>query len=255
MCLRILYGAVFANWYHGSLDYAERLLFMWLNNYPKIQGIASLLSAVSDRDSMMKDPAYPLKDIEDKDTMNATFPSMKSWHALMSMYAGRQAGYHCRQVFQFLEGLENQIAAKEKIVDTQDMVEIHGYKIPANICADERIHKDYIRALCSTESYSDAFRILSQMISEKNMKVDAHVMVALIKIVTKPNIISDAVIPQINDLTIQLIKRLHEWEISDAVNKPMRKDNRSSDSCLVLNTLVAVLCERGKRFISLDALW
>ena len=256
------------------MDPAERLLVTWLSNFKKVDGVADLITVVGNRDSMKEDSTYKLKDISynDNDDINtylsSVFPSMTSWHALMSMYADRQAGYHCKSVFQFLEGVENSITKvianpSERIgADNEGYVNINGHRIPTEIHADEKIHKEYVRALCETESFATAFRILSSMLSEKGMKLDANVITDIIKMVRKPSLVSDAAIPRITDLTMSVIKHLHDIEKnqspvsascddSNRVENKLNRKNRSPDSCRVMNSLVTALCSRGGDFICL----
>jgi hypothetical protein len=250
----------------GRLDHAERLLVTWLGNFNKLEGASDFIAVLGNRDSMQEGVRYKPKDIRgEEDALlkgegSAHFPSMASWHALMTMYADRQAGYHCKSVFQFLEGVEKSIAGAVAGSDGgggsggDGHVLLSGLRIPVDIQADERIHKDYVRALCSTESFSTAFQLLASMVAEKGMKLDAHVIIALLKMVNKPGLVSEAAIPRLADLTMELVKHLHDLESSvsqkpseeeDAYRGLPRKHPRSPDSCRVLNSLVTVLCSRG----------
>lgn len=236
------------------LDHAERLLVTWMRNFDKIEGVSGLISVVGNRESMVGDPSYKLKDISDEGALQRDFPSMSSWHALMTLYVGRQAAHQCKAVFGFLNEIEQRIAdAPRNSEESTSQAIIDGCVVPANIAADERIHKDYVRVLCATESFNIAFQLLVKMTTEKKMTLDAHLMTALLRMVNKPGLVSDAAIPRICNLTAELVKNMHELEKlkgsqpngeAEAVYID-HKSSRSSDPCLVLNALLNVLCTRG----------
>ena len=236
------------------LEHAERLLVTWMRNFDKIDGVIGLINAVGNRESMAADPAYKLKDISDEGALRRDFPSMSSWHALMTLYVGRQAAQQCKAVFSFLNEIEQRIAdVSRSSEDSTTHVVIDGCAVPQNIAADERIHKDYVRVLCATESFNIAFQLLVKMITEKKMALDAHLMSALLRMVNKPGLVSEAAIPRICNLTAELVKNMHELEklklsqsgVASETQSADHKSSRSSDPCLVLNSLLNVLCTRG----------
>lgn len=240
------------------LDPAERLLVTWMGHFDKLEGVDALVARLCDRESMKKDRSYKLQDKPDDNLFREGFPSMDSWHALMSMYAGRQAGYHCKAVFNFLNLIETQISnaiAGDALAQATPYVTINSYRVPRNIKSDERIHKDYLRALCGTESFASAFQLLVRMVGDQHMMPDAHSMVALLRMVNKPGFVKDSTIPRICDLTTNLVVDMHRLDVlrSSGVEAPATVQlEKSSDTCMVLNYLITVLCTRGMPYHSIQ---
>lgn len=234
--------------YTDSLDAAERLFLTWMRHFDKLEGLRALVDAVGDRESLKKNSEYKLGNVPPVEELKNNFPSMDSWHSLMSMYAGRHAGYSCKAVFDFLRLLDQRLILI-KDTATDDHVMLNGYKIPLNVKADDKIYKDYIRALCGTESFKTAFGVLKEMIIDKKMEPDGHVIASLLKMVNKPGLVRDDAVPQVCNLTVELIRSMHHLDqVSRESNseQPVSK-TRSSDACLVLNVLVSVMCNRGEQ--------